>query len=683
MPNKSPTHLHITAAVTGWHQIESFAAEQKPMLRRFDMIAYTGTPMILAGWNAPVVVDLAGLTISSKARPILKDHNPAFIVGHTDKLAVNEHTLQVTGTISGAGTIAHEVVAAADNGFPWQASIGASVQKAQFIPAHKTSTVNGQEHTGPLYIARQATLGEVSFVALGADDNSTATITASQQETPSMDFDTWLSDLGFIPDELSDEQRSSLQDIFDAENKEKSDDDDEGDEQSKEKDGHVPPEKDPVQAMRTDVAAEHERVTAIRRLCGPQHDTIAARAIIKGWDTTRTELEILRADRPQAPAAHINTNTDDTAAVLEAACLLSAKITTPEQHSHERHLDAAAKRFRGGIGLQELLLEAAWANGYSGRNFRDSRAVLAHAFGTGVQAGFSPVELSGILSNVANKYLLDGFTSVEQVWRDISAIRSVTDFKTVSSYRMTGAQQYELVAPGGEIKHGSLGEEQYHNKADTHALMLAIDRRDIINDDLGAITQVPRLLGRGSGLKINDVFWSVFLQQTNFFTAENKNLLTGVNTALGIDGLTAAETAFMEQVDGDGKPIGAIPSIMLVPPALSAMASQLHSSLELRGGTGSGKYPVANPHQGKFRTVVSRYLSNSHYAGHSTNAWYLLADPRDLPVVETAFLGGQEAPVIETADADFNQLGIQMRGYHDFGCALQDPRGGVKATGQA
>ena len=41
-------------------------------------------------------------------------------------------------------------------------------------------------------------------------------------------------------------------------------------------------------------------------------------------------------------------------------------------------------------------------------------------------------------------------------------------------------------------------------------------------------------------------------------------------------------------------------------------------------------------------------------------------------MIETAFLNGQEAPVIETADADFNVLGIQMRGYHDFGVALQD-----------
>ncbi len=30
------------------------------------------------------------------------------------------------------------------------------------------------------------------------------------------------------------------------------------------------------------------------------------------------------------------------------------------------------------------------------------------------------------------------------------------------------------------------------------------------------------------------------------------------------------------------------------------------------------------------------------------------------------------SPTIETAEADFNVLGIQMRGYHDFGVAKQD-----------
>ena len=379
---------------------------------------------------------------------------------------------------------------------------------------------------------------------------------------------------------------------------------------------------------------------------------------------------------------------DDTmsGAVLEAACMLTGGIKGDDLLASygEQGVEAAAKKFRGGIGLQELLLEAAWANGYTGRNFRDSRSVLRYAFGRDIQAaGFSTVDIGGILSNVANKFLLEGFFSVERTWRNICAVRNVSDFKTVTSYRLIGTDQYELVSPGGELKHGTLGEESYTNKADTYGLLLSVDRRDIINDDLGAITTVPRKLGRGSGLKINDVFWTVFLANSGFFKTANKNYLVGADTVLSIDGLTKAEVAFLDQVDADGKPIGIMPAVVLVPTALSAMGTQLYKSLEIRDTTASTKYPIANPHQGKFRVEVSRYLSNSRYTGNSDKAWYLLADPADLPVIEVAFLNGQESPTIETAEADFNVLGIRMRGYHDFGCALQDPRGGVKAKGEA
>ena len=139
----------------------------------------------------------------------------------------------------------------------------------------------------------------------------------------------------------------------------------------------------------------------------------------------------------------------------------------------------------------------------------------------------------------------------------------------------------------------------------------------------------------------------------------------------------------MDQVDADGKPIGVMPAVMLVPTSLSAMATMLYKSLEFRDTTANTKTPTANPHMGKFRAEVSRYLANAQYTGSSAKAWYLLADPNDLPVIEVAFLNGQESPTIETAEADFNVLGVQMRGYHDFGVALQEPRGGVKSKGEA
>ncbi len=639
LPDDGPRTLHLAAAAS----LDLAAAEgsdQTRMLPRFRMLAYTGSPMRVSGWRYPVILDLAGLSIPSQARPIRFGHDPLSGVGHSDSIRIEEGQLVATGVVSRDTPAAREVVISAKNGFPWQASVGASVEEFEFVKEGQSVLVNGRQQSGPLNVVRKATLGEISFVDLGADGRTSASLAASD---PTGVQTMKTKDGGGHPNE---------------------------------------PDSETPEAVRAQALLETQRIAAIRQLCCGRCPEIEAQAIRDGWDATRCELEVLRSSRPQASTIH-GGGAPVTRQVLEAACMLTARLDGIDRMFEPQALDLATRRFRGGIGLQELLLEAAWANGYSGRNFRDHRSVLRYAFGHHVEAGFSTIDIGGILSNVANKFLLEGFFSVERVWRNICAVRNVSDFKTVTSYRLIGKDQYEQVAPGGELKHGTLGQEQYSNRADTYGLMLSIDRRDIINDDLGAITTVPRKLGRGSGLKINDVFWTAFLNNAAFFAVGNKNYLAGATTALGIDGLTAAEVAFLDQVDGDGKPIGMMPAIMLAPTALSAIGSQLFKSLELRDTAANTKFPVANPHQGKFRVEVSRYLANSQYAGNSAKAWYLLADPNDLPVIEVAFLNGQESPTIETADADFNVLGVQMRGYHDFGVALQDPRGGVKVKGEA
>ncbi len=669
--------------------IECLEAEagQPPKRPRFSINAYHGGALRVFGFYRPVVVDLAGLK-SNKRVPILLDHDPTQIVGQADDVSIEARQVTLAGVVTGDDDAAGKVVGHARNGFVWGASVGVGINRLESVNEKTSVTVNGQSFKGPIYVVRAGTLREVSFVAIGADEKASARVAAGYAaEVFEMDFNEWLKAKGFDADALTDDQRASLQAMYDAEQA---------------KDDDAPPENPPTPApapkpkveasgsdddetsvtddIRAEVVAEKKRIQEIQAAC-KGHPDIEVKAIEEGWTRDRAELEVLRAGRPKAPAIHAAENVTN-GLVLEAACLLTAKHAEAEKQFDEKTLETASRRFRGGIGLQELLLEAAWANGYAGRNFRDHRAVLRAAFGRDVQAGFSTIDISGILSNVTNKFLLEGFFSVERTWRNICAVRNVSDFKTVTSYRLIGKDQYEEVAPGGELKHGTLGEESYSNKADTFGLMLSIDRRDMINDDLGAITTVPRKLGRGSGLKINDEFWRIFLANSAFFTTGNKNYLVGADTVLGIDGLTKAEVAFMNLVDADGKPTGIMPAIVLVPPALSATGTMLFKSLEIRDTTASTKYPVANPHQGKFRTEVSRYLSNSHYTGYSEKAWYLLADPNDVAVIEVAFLNGQESPTIETADADFNVLGIQMRGYHDFGVALQETRAGVKAKGE-
>ena len=644
--------------------------EDKPRLPRFSMVAYTGGAMRIAGWRYPVIVDLAGLGIPSQNRPIRFGHDAQSGVGHSDSIRVEGGQLLAGGVVSRDTPAAKEIVVSAKNGFPWQASIGASVEEFEFVKENQTAHVNGREFSGPVNVVRKSILGEISFVDLGADGQTSAQVAASallnkENVNMSENLANQTETAGAQTVEFPQVQAAVPQTTAAA---------------------TPPAEATPpsltAAELRDAAVAEAKRLAAVHEILG-KYPELEAQAIRENWDEGHCALTALREGRPKAPAMQVHDNNNMVnCRTLEAACMMTAKLEGVETLFDEPTLEAAGKRFSGGIGLQELILEAAWANGYTGRNFRNSRDVLRFAFKPELEAGFSTVDIGGILSNVANKFLLDGFFSVERTWRNICAVRNVSDFKTVTSYRLIGKDQYEQVTPGGELKHGTLGNETYTNKADTYGLMLSLDRRDIINDDLGAITTVPRKLGRGSGLKINDIFWDTFLKNASFFAAGNKNYLAGADTALGIDGLTKAEVSFMDLCDSDGKPIGIMPTIVLVPTALSAMATQLQKSLEIRDTTASTKYPIANPHQGKFRTEVSRYLANSAYSGNSAKAWYLLADPNDLPVIEVAFLNGQEAPTIESAEANFNVLGVQMRGYHDFGVNLQDPRGGVKSKGE-
>jgi hypothetical protein len=191
------------------------AAKSKP--RRFTMNAYNGGAMRLMFYCNPVVIDLEGMEGTDRSRPAFLNHDPGQIVGHTDKIMVKKNSVTASGLISGAGDAAKEVCAAADNGFPWQCSVGARVLNMEYVDEDSTAKCNGQEFNGPINIARKSVLGEISFVPLGADDSTSARVAATAAKGSPMNFEQWLEAKGFKLADLSDAQKTSLQAMFTAE----------------------------------------------------------------------------------------------------------------------------------------------------------------------------------------------------------------------------------------------------------------------------------------------------------------------------------------------------------------------------------------------------------------------------------------------------------------------------------
>ncbi len=656
--------------LTGTLDIE--AAQDETSVPTFKMLAYTGGLMRVDGFDLPVVVDLKGLSIDRQSIPVRQNHDPNKGVGHTTSISISEAQITAAGMISRDTSWARDVANSGKRGFPWQTSIGAQVFQYEYLSPDQTAFVNGQQFVGECYIVRVSLLKEISFVDSGADGNTNAQIKATHKphlgekvtmpETKNKETDNHQAsegaDVADSNDHPSPETPATAKKTIEAKATET---------------GPQTPIGDPVAEMRLQVAAECKRIADIRGICKGKHTDIEAKAIEEGWNTTQCELEVLRASRPTAPAIHVP-QASHCPQIFEAVALMSAGLTTPRLEAmYDIQTLEAADKLRG-IGIQEFCEQVVGSQ--LPRFRRDASGWL--------QAAFSTTSLPGILSNIANKMLLEGYNYIEDAWRQICKVATVNDFKEHSRYRMTGNFTFEKVGPDGEIKHGKIGEQLFGQKADTHGIMFALTRQMIINDDMGAFTDIPRQIGMGAAEAIADAVWGLLLSNPNsFFSADNKNYLEGADTALSVDALTAAEILFGEQTKPNGRPLGIGPRILLVPIALKVIAQQLMKSTDLNETTTANKgKPKSNPHAGKFDVVSSSYLSNATFPNASNKAWYLFADPNRLPAMEVAFLNGIDRPTVEKTDADFNTLGIQFRGYIDFGVREQDHRGAAKFKGE-
>jgi hypothetical protein len=401
------------------------------------------------------------------------------------------------------------------------------------------------------------------------------------------------------------------------------------------------------------------------------------------------ELALMRAGRWAGPNTFSPGRGPVNQAVLEAAICQTHKLAHIEKMFNAETLEAAHKQYRQGMTLQELFYMAAQRNNNFRGSIRDYRGVCEAAFPRGYAAnGMGPSQISvpGILSNVGNKFIESHFNYGEQSWREVAKVKSAKDFKSMSTYRLTGANKFKKLPPGGELKHGTLSELSYTNQVDTWGIMLGIDRRDYINDDLGAFTGANEELGRGGIDSLNEEFWTEWLNDSTFFptdVSKNNYQAGSPGSVLSLLGLANADTLFGIQTKPDGTPLGAMPKILLVPRALWAIASNLMKGNTTAGAQTTPTETTENIWAGMFKVVPSVYLQSSLISGSSSTAWYLLADPNNIAAIEVAFLNGQDTPTMETSEFDFARLGISMRAYMDFGIAKQEYRGAVKFKGAA
>ena len=691
--------IHAAAAPVEWVTAELGVEAGDKKLKQFSGTAYTGGAM-KANYRQPVVIDLAGLTAASESIPFLYQHDPSQIVGH-GVAAIGPDSIRVSGQVSGVGAAAGEVTALAANGFKWQMSVGVSPSRIEQVDAGATATANGRQFTGPAVIVRAGELREVSFVAIGADGRTAASVAASYRGDP-MTFEQWLVAKGWDAAQLTADQSATLRAAYDAE----------------QAPPPAPVAAKPIQAAAPPVDVSAIVASAVSQAMAAARDqqeaaavlasfesrvepqalaTIRASAIAQSWNRDRVELECRRAARPEAPAIHVTASAINPEA-LEVGILRAASNVGSaylERTYRPEVLAAADAPAYRRMTLHKLLGTVASAGGVYAHP-GDKESLVEAAFKAQQKLltfdAFSTVNLSGILSNTANKAMLASYLAVGATWNRIAAVRSHSDFKVNTLYRMDADGAFKKVGASGELKLSSFSETSFTKKLDTFGTIISLTRRDMVNDDLGAFLQIAQQLGRMAAIRIEEAVYVLLLSginSTSMFHANNGNYLTSAG-ALSITTLAALAQKFNDQVDSQGKPVLIQPRVLLVPSGIKVTAENLYNETVVVGSTTADKLqPARNPHAGLYEPVSSPYINNTRIkdqdgnalSGQTSTGFGLFADPAERAAIGVAFLNGAQSPTIQSSDVDFAQLGMQFRGFIDFGVGFEDPTAAAWSTG--
>ena len=658
-------------------------------------IAYSGGKMNLPGWKHPVVVDLAGMDIPDTV-PLLTNHE-----NKTDSrvgiisASIKDNTLEISGEIVSDSKDAQDIVAQGKAGADWQLSIGADVKECELVKSSRS--VNGQEIEGPFYHVTKSTLREVSVVAVGADAHTSMKVTAQFN----------LSKNNIEGESMTEENKNNVSAADETVNTEQEKKQETAAPAAKETEAEKKPEQAKAEATpaaitasATDVSAtakeaavaavkaERERVSAIQGICNGEFPEIEKQAIASGWTpevVTKKVLETIRAERP---AASVNISVKakpeggEMRKTLEAAMSLRCGVDadTLEKSYGAQTVEAGMREMD--MPLKQLLVECMKLDGIPYSRGFDNETI---------RAAFSSVSLPGILSNVANKKLLQSYEAQPIIATKLCSTGDLNDFKENDRFRLTDVGDLLPIAADGEIKDGGIIEESAKNQLDTYGKKFCLTRKMIINDDLGAFMKVPTAMGNRAARLIDQLFFSRLLANPTqadgkaLFSSAHKNILGGASSALSAESLKKAIQLFLDQVDADGQPISVEPRYLLVPTALKHQAIELTKGATLiMSGTDNAVRPALNVLADEHLQVVSSpYLGNSAYEGNSQTGWYLFGDPKTIDTWEIGFLKGKRTPTVERGETDFNTLGLWFRVYFDLGVREQDHRGMVKANGAA
>lgn len=287
-----------------------------------------------------------------------------------------------------------------------------------------------------------------------------------------------------------------------------------------------------------------------------------------------------------------------------------------------------------------------------------------------------------ILMDVANKSMLAGWEEAEETFQLWTKEGSLTDFKIAHRVGMGEFPALRQVREGAEYKYITIGEHAQTIVLATYGEIFSLTRQLIINDDMNALTDIPRKMGMAAKATIGDLVYGVLVgnpalsDNKALFHADHKNLQTGAGSALSIESLSKGKTQMATQKTftegGKGRTLNIRPAYVLTPVALEDKAKQIIRSASV---------PDANVNSGIDNPIrnFAEVIGEPRLDDASATAWYMAAK-KGSDTIEVAYLDGVNTPYMEQQQG-FTVDGVATKVRIDAGVAPLDFRGLQKATG--
>lgn len=352
----------------------------------------------------------------------------------------------------------------------------------------------------------------------------------------------------------------------------------------------------------------------------------------------------------------------------------------------------AALLARAGMVQDPAARAALSANPYRGDKLLDTaRASLQRA---GIKtAGMTPMEVVAsaftqggsdfpvLLENAMHKTLQAAYATASLTWSRFCATGTVSDFRAHNRYRTGSFGSLDAVNELGEFINKTIPDgEKGSITATTKGNVINLSRTAIINDDLGAFVGLSSMLGRAAARTVEvDVYALLALNSgagptmgdgKALFHADHGNLTTSAALTMAAIDLDRVAMASQKDVSGNDY-LDLRPAVLLVPIGLGGTAKSINSAAY--DPDTANKLQKPNVVAGLFRDIVDTPRL-------SGNRRYLFADPTEAPVLEVAFLDGNQTPYLELQNG-FDVDGARYKVRLDYGVAAVDYRGAVTNAG--